>query len=253
MGGSGGQPRSVAHAPQRMHGRQLAPKTKGEHDYAARGRAYASVRPTVGSRARTRSDDLRCRPRLERLAGRRRRRRGLHLGDHAHDQASGFYGRGRRARRVGERAAVEQPLDFGAGRVEPDPAGQQLARVPLADAGSLLQGRGSIRAGGLRLVAVLVVLGDRGCPRLQERRPDDSDRRAQRRIHTQHKVRDCPIDHDDRARRRRRRLFRHEREQANQAAERDDRGLPDDLGKPGLGAQRRGLSRRAICRRAVRD
>ena len=69
----------------------------------------------------------------------------------------------------------------------------------------------------------------------------------------EHEVPDGPIDHDHGARRHRRRLFRHEREQADQAAERDDRGIPDDLGEPGLGAQRRGLGLRAVRRRAVRE
>jgi len=224
--------------------RRLAPTQRG-FDYAASSPPVSQPHPASSNRDRHRSDHHGSRPGAQRPSFRSERHHGFDLGDDRKDHATDHDVGGRRARRVGQRAAVEQLRDHRASGLEPDQGRQQRFRVHAADPGALLQGRGVLRACELQLVAGVHIVGYRRDPRLQERRRNDPDRLAQRRIHSLHAESRRPVGYDDRFRRRRSGVLHDHVQQVAEAAERDDGDLRHELFEPKLSPRRRG--------RGVRD
>ena len=201
------------------------------------------------SGARARRDHRRVRARPERAALRKRCGDGHLLRIDAHDSAPGECSGGRRARRLRRRASVGFCVDNSAERLEPHQARQQRAPVPVADPGAVLQGRRRRGALELHLDTDLSGVRGRSDHRCQGSRCIRASRFAQRCVHADEHVFCRAVRHDERCGRSRRRLFRHDVEQGDQAAERDDGALRCALAESRLGPRQRGRIARSIHRR----
>ncbi len=231
-----------------MRRRPARPETEG-HETAALARTQAdgiqedrpaSSQPRISRAGRgPRHSGLGLGERAQRPASCRRGRERVDVRDDIHGCPPGDDDERRCADRVHRRTSSEYRVAHAADRLEPDQARQQHTRVPRTDPGALLQSRRLIRAEELQLVSGIADVCGWSRHRLQERRSGDARRFAQRRLYVGEHVHPRSFGDDDVGGRHRRRLLRHQFEQDDPTAVRNDRGIRRRLRGPALESRRR--------------